>query len=78
MSGGPATVKLANGATYVAERVELDAGALTVIRGALKVRDLAGERTYPARSFTIPIASVARIDWADAAADERPRLAAVA
>jgi hypothetical protein len=60
---GEATVRLADGRVYVGGRVELDTGAVTVIDCRLRVRNLTGERLYPAKTFTVPIAAVERIEW---------------
>lgn len=76
---GRAIVRLKNGSRYVAEHVEVAAGAVTVTAGRLTIRDVAGERRYAPRSFTVPLRATARIEWlADEAATRLPELAAAA
>jgi hypothetical protein len=60
---GDATVRLADGRIYVGGRVELDAGAVTIIDCQLRIRNLTGDRLYPPKTFTVPIAAVERIEW---------------
>ena len=61
MTGSAVIKDRRTGSTFVAEWAESGPHAVT-FRGRLRVRDLSGERQYPARLRTLPLSEVA-IEW---------------